>query len=486
MASDCFARHCVFFAAAAISVSCAGYRKYEPAPLDAAHEAASYTTRRPDDPKLVRFLTEHGVNPDSATSPTGLALASLYFRSDVAENAALFEAARAAEITARARPNPSASATIERNLSSDDSGGSPWTVSLTTGLTLETGGKRAARVSQARATTLASELRLQSTEWRVAQETRIAAVNSVGADNDVADSELESSEQRTLLGLLRARYAEGRISLADLAQAETDVRNATVSVTQAKRFRTDARTSLSRSLGMPLSSVDSLVIRNETWSACDRLASPRARALRDTLQTLALRHRFDVGVALADYAVAEASLRQQIAQQYPDLNIGPGISWDQGVARWLLAVGTGAIPLTRNRGPLAEAEARRSVQAAHFKVTEDSVLAQVDSAEAACRNVQSEIDAANLLATATRERLRIAQAAYSRGETGRTEVALANLALVRVAHVQRQALQRRQLAGSMLEAALGIWLTAPGIRWPQGLVPSIDAGAPRATREKLE
>ena len=486
MASDCFTRRCVFFAAAAISVSCAGYRKYEPAPLDPVREAASYLMRRLDDPKLVRFLTEHGVNPDSATSPTGLALTSLYFRSDVAESSALVAAARAAETTGRARPNPSASTSIERNLSSGDRGTSPWTVSLTTGLTLETGGKRAARVSHARASTLASELRLESTEWRLAQETRVAAVSSLGADNDVADAESEFSEQRTLLVLLRARYAEGRISLADLAQAETDVRNATVGVTQAKRSRTDARTSLSHSLGVPLSSVESLVIRNETRSACDGLDTPRAKTLRDTLETLALRRRFDVGVALADYAIAEASLRQQIAQQYPDLNIGPGISWDQGVARWLLALGTGAIPLTRNRGPIAEAEARRSVQAAHFKVTEDSVLAQVDSAEAACRNVQSEIDAANSLAAATRERLRLAQAAYSRGETGRTEVALANLALVRVAHIQRQALQRRQLAGSMLEAALGVWLTAPGIRWPQGFVPSIDGGGAHATREKLE
>ena len=42
------------------------------------------------------------------------------------------------------------------------------------------------------------------------------------------------------------------------------------------------------------------------------------------------------------------------------------------------------------------------------------------------------------------------------------------------------------LTGAMLDAALGVWLNAPGIRWPQGLVPSIDAGAPRATREKLE
>ena len=357
-------------------------------------------------------------------------------------------------------------------------------MSLTTGLTLETGGKRAARIAQARASTLAAELRLESTRWSLAQGARIAAFTSLGADNDVADAKSEFAEQEKLLGLLRARYAEGRISLADLAQAETDVRNATVGITQAKRSRTDARTELSRALGLPLSSIDSLVIRDEARSACDELDPLPAAILRDSLQTLALTHRFDVGAALADYAVAEAGLRQQIAQQYPDLNIGPGISWDQGVARWLLALGTGQIPLARNRGPIAEAEARRSVQGAHVKVAEDSVIAQVDSAVASCRNTQSEIGAAKSLVASTRELLRIAQAAYTRGETGRTEVALANLALVRVTHVQRQALQRRKLAGSTLEAALGVWLTAPNIRWPQGSLPSVNSGVTDATTGK--
>ena len=111
MASNCFTRRCVLLTVAALSVSCASYRKYEQAPLDPAREASSYYTRRLDDPKLVRFLTEQGVNPGAA-SPTGLALTSLYFRSDVAESSALVEVARAAEITARVRPGPSASATI--------------------------------------------------------------------------------------------------------------------------------------------------------------------------------------------------------------------------------------------------------------------------------------------------------------------------------------------------------------------------------------
>ena len=447
--------------------ACRGYRSYTPAPVDTSAHAATYEARRLDDSKLLAFLTAHGAAADGGATPSALGLAALYFRSDVSESRALVTAARAGEITAGTRPYPSASATLERSASSGNS--SPWTLSLATGITFETGGKREARLARSRAFTLATQLRLQSTAWQLAQEARVAAVSSVAAEGDLADAAAEVGTLRVLLDLLRARYAEGRISLADLAQAETDVQIATVAEAQARRARTDARSALARALAVPLPAIERLPIREEPRSGCEPAESPRTDSVIATFDTTALRQRYDVGAALADYAVAEADLRLQLAQQYPDLVIGPGIAWDQGVGRWLLSLGSNAIPLNRNRGPIAEAEARRVARAAHFAFVQDSVLAQVDSAVAACRDVHAEIAAADSLVAATRERLRLAQAAYARGETGKTEVAFARLAVVRVTRVQRQALQRRQRVGAVLEAAVGRWSSVPAIRWPEVL-----------------
>ena len=455
--------------------ACRGYRSYTPAPVDASTQAPTYQARRLDDPNLLAFLAAHAAGPsDSAATPSTLGLAALYFRSDLAESRALVSAARAGEITAGTRPFPSAGATVERSLSGS-SDASPWTVSLTTGITFETGGKRAARLARATALTLGTSLRLQSTAWQLAQDARVAAVASVGAERDLADAAAEVGALRVLLDLLRARFAEGRISQADLAQAETDVQSAIVGEVQARRARTDARAALARALAMPLTAVERLPIREELRSGCEPAESPRLDSVTTAFETMALRRRYDVGAALADYAVAEAELRVQIAQQYPDLVIGPGLAWDQGVSRWLLSLGTNAIPVNRNRGPIAEAEARRTARAAHFAFVQDSVLAQVDSAVVACRDVRAEIAAADSLVSATRERLRLAEAAYARGETGQTEVAFPRLALVRVTRVQRQALQRRQRAGAALEAAIGRWLSVPNIRWPDVVEKSVPA-----------
>lgn len=463
-------------------VACRGYRSYAPAPVDAPAHAATYAARRLNDPSLVAFLAAHGAAGDSGATPSALGVAALYFRSDVAERRGLVLAARAAEITAGTRPYPGGGATVQRSASSGNV--SPWTLALTTGLTVETGGKRGARLARARAFTLATQLRLQSAAWQLAQDARIAAVSSVTADGDLADAAAEAGALRVLLDLLRARYAEGRISLADLAQAETDVQIAIVGEAQAQRARTDARSALARALAVPVSAVQRLPIRDDARSGCEP-AEVRPTETVTAFDSMALRQRYDVGAALADYAVAEGDLRVQIAQQYPDLVVGPGIVFDQGLGRWLLSLGSSAIPLNRNSGPVAETEARRAARAAHFALVQDSVLTQVDSAVAACRGVRAEIAAADSLVAATRERLRVADAAYARGETGQTEVAFVRLALVRVTRVLRQARQRRQRAGAALEAATGRWLSAPAVRWPELLEESLPP-EPDTVREGRE
>lgn len=454
-----------------VATACVQYQRYESAPLASRTSPTTYAARALDDREFARFLAAHGSPPpDSGLTPSALGLAALYFRPDVAETRALVRAARAGEITAGTRPFPSATAAVERAARSSEGNASPWTLSISGGLTFETGGKREARQVRARAITLGAVLRFGATAWQLAQEARQSAVVVLSADRDITDVEAELSALRTVLELVRARYGEGRVSLADVAQAETDVQTAAVALVQSRRTRTELRSKLARALGVSLRAVQNASIREEPRSGCDAADSIGADSTV-RLAPAALRTRVEVGAALADYAVAEANLRLAVAQQYPDLSIGPGIAWDQGIGRWLLAVGSSAIPTNRKHGPIAEAEAQRAVRAARVTMVEDSIVAQVDLALASCRDIRGETAATDSLVATTTERQRLTEAAYARGEIGQTEVAFARLAVVRVNRTRRQAFQHRQAAGAALEAAVGRWVTQPGIRWPDLLEP---------------
>lgn len=442
--------------------ACRSFQPYTAAPISAVAEPERFDARRLDDVELGKLLMLQGAGRlDSTWTPRQLALAAVYFHPALREAAAEVAAARAAEISAGVPPDVSASAEVSRAAHADEGKSTPWSVTLTTGLTFETGGRRDARRARARAFTLAALLRFQAAGWQLGVAAERAATRAIGAERDLADANAEQRALGELIGLVRARYAEGRVSLADVAQAEQDARTATLAVVQADRQRTEARLELARALATPLRAVDSLALAAADVPRCHGEDGLRF----DSLGALALRERSDVGAAIAAYTVAEADLRLEVARQYPALTIGPGIAWDQGVMRWLLSVGTPGIVRRLNRGPIAEARARRALEAARVASLQDSVLIAVDSAVATCRDASREIAAAQSLVASAEESLRLAQRAYQRGETGRTEIAFAQLALLRASRAEHAAQQRALEGAIAVEGATGSWPTG-GPRWP--------------------
>ena len=93
---------------------------------------------------------------------------------------------------------------------------------------------------------------------------------------------------------------------------------------------------------------------------------PRSRSRRRCIQRDAVLNRLDVRRALAQYAAAEADLQLEIAKQYPDLQIGPGYTYEEGNSFFTLGLSATLPVFNRNQGPIAEAEARRRQAAAAF------------------------------------------------------------------------------------------------------------------------
>ena len=290
----------------------------------------------------------------------------------------------------------------------------------------------------------------------------------MAADRDAEATAAIVAEERSVVTRIRARFAEGQISAAEVARAQAELQTAAVDEAEVLRARTEARIALGRAIGVPYAQVARLPLRADARNDCAAVPTQRP----DSLVTLALNQRYELGAALANYAAADADLRLAIAQQYPDLTIEPGLSWDQGITRWILTAALQSIPAARNRGPIAEAYARRGLQAANATLAQEAVVASVDSAIASCRSVNGGMTAADSLVADTERQLDLAQAAYQRGETGATEVELSRLAFVRARRTRTQALARRAAAAVSLEAALGAWIGAAGLQWPDVRAPS--------------
>lgn len=445
--------------AAALVTGCATYR---PAPLTSDAQLGPYNGRTLDDPALRAWLDSLGVPaPDGLWTPRQLALAGIWFRPERAVRAAAIREADAAVVTAGARPEPGATTDLEYAFS-DPRAESRWGAALAGLFTLELGGKRAARIGRARAAALAARATAREEEWRQVNEVYLAALAVAQRHVVVEALQAEGRLQDSVAALSRGRFEAGTLSRLELARVEGEARTRMSEEQRAEREAAAATHALGTALGVPLPTGAAIPVGPTAWPDCPDLD----RENRPTLQRTALAARWSVRRAAAEYQVSEGDLRVEVAKASPDLTLGPGVFFDQGTGKFTLGLGLPSLGLTRNRGPIAEAEARRAQAGARLMQTQEAVLVEVDAALAQCSSAAREVLAVEGLVVEAERRQRLVEAAWSRGEVGHLEVLLARLETQQSRRRVLEARLRQWDAGLALERAAGAWGLRSDGEWP--------------------
>ena len=436
--------------------------RYEPRPLDPVLHTAEALRRDLRDSALVAAVTRHAGAPEgNRWTDRQLALAALRYRADLRRQRAEWRAAAAAVRTAGQRPGIGVDGTVERRVSGREEG-SPWVVELAGLFALEPGGKRGARLQTAQAGATLAEGRLLAAARAVAVDARRAAAGLADALGTAADAREEVDALGAVHELERERYAEAALAASELARTATDIQNARLTLARAEHQVLSARATLAAALGVPTGAVESLQpVFTEPLGCSSIGAAGRGRFVRD-----ALARRNEIALALSEYALAESRLRLEVARQYPDLQLGPGFVWDQGVNRWALALALPALLGSRNRGAIGEAEAAREVAALRVAEVQDFVLADVEMSLQRCRGTALELAAADSVVAAAGRLFRREQEAYERGESSRLEPARAELQLQRARRAHRAAERQFALASIELERAVGGPPSGAGAEWP--------------------
>ncbi len=425
-----------------------GCATYRPAPLPTVDPTARFNARRLDHPGFRSALDSAGMHPAaSGWRDWELAEAAWLLRPERARLASEVGVAEAARVTAGGRPNPGVNTETEYSFSGTH-GESRWGLALSTVFTVELGGKRGARLGRANAGILAAEARREEEAWEIRWRVHEAAVRLAISDRLTVAIARERDLSDSLLVPLRRRFEDGMIAATEVARAESERAGAAAGVASQVRELADRRAALAAAVGIPLVELNRTPLALVAPMDCGSVP-------HDSLQRLALGARRSLRRVLAEYLVAEAEVRVEVASSWPDLQLGPGLFFDQGVGKWTIGFGLPSLPLHGNRGPIAEAEARRTVAADRVTEMQEKILNEVEQAAGGCSAASAEARALDL--AAVRQQLGLAEAAYARGEAGRLDVGVARLQLARaerrVADLQG-AIAEARLA---LERAVGLW-----------------------------
>ena len=438
---------------AALTLAGCAARKYQAVPIVPEDSASKIEARTLADSGLKTFVEQNIGHPWSPPiwDVNTLTLAGLYFNPQIEAARAQAEAAGAAVITARARPNPT--------LSLAPGVPSPYLFGLDFAVPIETHGKRGIRTMQAQTLSESAHVALAITEWRVRSQVRQAFVNVLIADQHL---ELLRSQNSLLMGqvqLLQQRLAAGEIPRPELDVARVAMLNAELGEQQAEGQIATARASLASAIGVPAAALENVQL---SWPDFQDPPVPESFSPQQ-IQREAVVDRLDVRAALLQYAAAEQALRLEIARQYPDFTIGFST----------------VLPIfNRNQGPIAEAEAARKKAAADFLAAQAQGIAETDAALAAYRSPFAEFQHAKtaLIALQT-DRTAMQRRSVAVGETD--QLALNGILLEGSAATlaELDALGRVQTALGTLEDAVQRPLQGNFL-----IPPSVQTGGPAAGR----
>ncbi len=434
---------------AAIS-GCAPYH-YHPAPISPPALAASLQRRSLDDPELRAWMEQSaGLASSSWPLPDwdlhSLTLAAYYFNPamDVARSNAVV--AGAAIATAAMKPNPSAGMDGGYETAVE----SPYLLGFNFSLPIETAGKRGYRMAQAAHLSEASRMQVAETAWAVRSQVRAALTDLIFARQTTGALRKQEALQSEYAERMEARYRAGEAPLPDVTAARIDLARLRQALRASEGQAETARAALAAAVGVPLSGLAGKVVQ---WPDADEPPAPNALPAWK-VRAEAVANRLDVQSALARYEAAQSRLELEVARQYPDINLGPGYAYEEGVHLISLQLGA-LLPLrNHNEGPIAEAEAGRKAAGARLLATQAAVIAQIDKALAQYDAAYFVLHAARCAEAQTEAQRKTAEAWFKLGETDRLAAIAAGIQADLAERARLDALRQAQLALGLLEDAL--------------------------------
>lgn len=370
-------------------VGCGHFQSFAPAPINAAAAVACFDQRT---------FASLGIDARGPIGFPALASAAMNRHPDV--EVALREAdiARAAILSAGARPNPSVSF-LPTRVTPQEVGVSPWVAGFGLDFAIETAGKRHKRLLAAQEQANAAALRATAAAWQVRSRLRAAWLEVAASERRANLLHAQLVTQESLVTALDARLQAGESSRGEMLQSRLLLNQTRILASGTQKSAAEARAALAAAAGLPASQLTGV---NLDFSSLGRPSRPLNA---DLLRRGAFIERPDVLAALADYAAEEAALRLEIAKQYPDLKLGPGYEFDQGLNKWTLGLSLTLPVFDRNQGPIAEAEARRAAGAARFQALEARVAGELERALTGYRGALEKLRVANETVTdATKQR----------------------------------------------------------------------------------
>jgi cobalt-zinc-cadmium efflux system outer membrane protein len=361
-------------------------------------------------------------------------------------------AAIAHEITAAEAPNPEL--TLQSEYARHDP--HPWLYGISLNWLLRSGERRRLDTEIARLDTSNARLQLMDHTWLVRRSLASALSDWESAQRRANLLERLAAAQDRLIDLEQRRITAGEDAPSELILLQQSRIQVEQQTAELHTLAAASQAAIAKALGVPVQALDGVKFEWPDWGEPPQVEAAMWRQLREQ----ALLSRADLGVAIGEYAAAEAKLRLAIAHQYPQFTLSPGYYWDHGIAKFPFDVGF-TLPLNGNRGEIAEARAGRELAGQRLLALQADIYGEIEAAEREERIARQSADAAQRRLASVQSQVQHAELALRLGSADAQEQVGAQIL---AAQAELDVLQMRaqlQASRNSLEDVLHAPLSGP-------------------------
>ncbi|TDR45670.1 CRISPR system Cascade subunit CasA [Tahibacter aquaticus] len=358
----------------AVFAGIAGCVAYTPRPIDLAAKHALLAEASLDDEATARLLNQCGMGmptPHREWKKAELTCVALARSPRMSAARGAVEEALAGAITARARPNPTLSVSLDRTAGVS---ALPWLWGFVLDVPLDGSTRRKLRMASADVAVRAARLDYAEQSWALRRDVHAAVRSMLMARQRTEVAERMTAAARDWLAAIEARIVDGEAAAVERGAPRLALSRALGEQAQSRQRADEASTRAAVALGLLPSALSST-----RWQEAWTLPPPPVADL-DALRRNTLAHRADLARALRDYDARELDLQGEVRKQYPQLSIGPGYTYDHGARKLTFAL-SATLPLfDRNAGPIAQAKARRQTAESRVDAVQATIAAELDGA----------------------------------------------------------------------------------------------------------
>ena len=435
-------------------VSCA---TYQPAPLEPHAIAVAQTDASIDMQQLQTRLQRYA--PDyqwdgQIWDSLALLEAALASNPDSRQALTALKSAQAAAEASRQAPGPNLTLSTEYAFNSPES--SSWLLGVAGDAVLDVGGRHHGRIEAADIAIKQAELDYAAVLWDIRMAVRRAAIAEQFSRAETKHANRLVSLRRQQFEATQRKTQAGEISRTELERTRNDLSSAESTLVNTIAVAQRARIDLAKALGVQPEKISFVILADETALLGTQIS------VTDDMTRNAMLDRSEILKAVVDYDLAESELRTAVASQYPQIQVGPGFTWDYGLSKLPINIGLSFPTWDLNAAAIRAAEAKRTDVGARLESTIASAMFRITAAENEYQTAEAALAFINenILPTAT-ELAHQADNQFEAGAIDRAEWAAAQSGLITSRLDQVNGQHRVAEALIKLEDALQMPLSGP-------------------------